>query len=251
MSYYDAVDTLYGTPRHYTRVLLFNREWLDPKTRVKADRPDRATDVPVFKLNIVEEIPTQNYNYRYMITIFLDRRTLVPKKLAASSQEWCGTTYKQVQWLPDETRGLSFSYFQGEADRSWTLPAKPVPYPVEALFVIARAAAAAGHDMEFDLLPPMRSTHGPRHTPEPATATLTVGRETADARVPFGTIPSRSVTVRCGDRKHVFRVESTPPYRLLSYRSDAGLRMALRYVERRAYWDRSKPSGFYQQGAAP
>ncbi|MCG8404919.1 MAG: hypothetical protein MI923_06950 [Phycisphaerales bacterium] len=260
MSYYDAVDTIYGKPRHYVRVMLLNREWLNPEQRVKAERPQnvsttqstfqRASSIPVLKLNIVEEIPTENYNYRYMVTVFLHRTSLLPEKLSASSQEWCGTTFKQLQWRPEGLKIRGFSYFEGEADREWSLPAKPVIYPQESLFVLARAAVASDRSLDLQLLPVMRSHH--LAEPIPRRVRLDVSRDAQSVRVPLGRFGARTVTVTGHGGKETarFLVEGVPPYRLLRH-SAPGLELSLRYVERRAYWDRSKPSGFYRQGAAP
>lgn len=257
MSYYDAVDALYAEPRHYTRVMLLNREWLNPRQRVKAERPTTQAadgggqaDIPVFKLNIIEEIPTPNYNYRYMVTVFLNRDSFRPEKLAATSQEWCGTTFKQLQWLADGLRVRGFSYFEGEADRVWTLPADPVAYPKEGVFLLARAAVASGQGLDLHLLPPMRSTHLVAPAAQPAK--LTIASEPRSVRVPFGRFEGRTVVLSDAGGSELARyvVEAVPPYRLLSHMS-GDLKLSLRFVERRAYWDRSKPSRFYRRGAAP
>ncbi|MFQ5501187.1 MAG: hypothetical protein ACE5EQ_02680 [Phycisphaerae bacterium] len=261
MSYYDAVDTLYSKPRQYIRIMLLNREWLNPVQRVKAenqnilvasgDGSERKSSVPVFKLNIIEEIPTENYNYRHMITVFLNRHTLIPEKLAASSQEWCGTTFKQLQWLPEGLRVRSFSYFEDEADREWNLPPSPVAYPREALFVLARAACASENDMDLLLLPSMRSNHASE--PMPVPVHLKVGATRSSVRVPFGRFSAKTITItdENGDETARYQVEAEAPYRLLSHRTRDGLELSLRYVERRAYWDRTQTSRFYRQGAAP
>ncbi len=264
MCYYDATDTIYGKTRNYFRVMLLNREWLSPTQRVKTarppvtgdasaatSRPDQPEAIGVFKLNIVEEIPTENYNYRHMVTVFLNRASLRPEKLAASSQEWCGTTFKQLQWLPGGLKLRGFSYLEGEADRQWTLPAEPTLYPREALYVLVRAAAASQDDMQLNLLPSMRSNHVPE--PTPSGALLSVSAETETIRVPFGLFQARRVTMTevGGKETAEFLVEAVAPYRLLKARLDSGLTLSLRFVERRAYWDRSKPSRFYRQGAAP
>lgn len=260
ISYYDAVDTIYGAQRRYTRVMLVNREWLNAAEFVKAMVPDLARgDIPVLKLNIAEEIPTANYNYRYMVTLFVNRESLLPLKLTASSQEWCGTTFKQLQWLPagrgteapsrPELRIQSFSYFEGEGDRVWALPGEPVVYPAEALFLLVRASAAAGRDWDLHLLPPMRSNHAV--APTPVAAQIRVDRAVSELDVPFGKF--RAVRVRVSRESHEerFWIESDPPYRLLSHESDAGQQMILRHVERRAYWDPSSGSSFYRPGTAP
>ncbi len=260
ISYYDAVDTIYGAQRRYTRVMLVNREWLNAAQLVKATVPDPDRgDIPVLKLNIAEEIPTANYNYRYMVTLFVNRESLLPLKLAASSQEWCGTTFKQLQWLPagrgaealsqPELRIQSFSYFEGEGDRVWALPGEPVVYPAEALFLLVRAAAAAGGDLEIHLLPPMRSNHAV--APTPVATQVRVDRAVSEIEVPFGQFLAVRVRVSHESHEQHFWIESDPPYRLLSHQSDAGQRMVLRHVERRAYWDPSSGSSFYRPGMAP
>lgn len=261
MSYYQAVDTIYGQPRRYVRVMLLNREWLNPLERVKSNNPKAAAqgkdgkaagnEIPVLKLNLIEEIPTQNYNYRYMVTTFLNRESLEPEKVAASSQEWCGTTFKQYQWLPDGLKVRGFSYFEGEGDREWSLPKRPVVYPAAALFVIARALVAADRNMTLHVLPPARSTH--MSEPIPQEVSLEVSKESRSVRVPFGRFSARIVTAtRAGESKPAeFTIEAAAPYRLLAYRGPTGLELSLRFQENRAYWDRSKPSRFYRQGAAP
>ena len=250
MAYYDSVESIYGRPRNYTRVLLFNREWLRADQRVKADEPDPSNgDIPVFKLNIVDEIPTENYNYRYMCTVFLNRRNLLPEKLAASSQEWCGTTFKQIQWLPDETRVLGFGYFEDEGDRRWTLPSDPPAQPFEGLFVVARAAVAAGTNRAVTLLPAQRSNH--LVAPTPFDADLILDDSIHRRIVPYGRFSVRTVRVRTNEREHRFEVEVEAPYRLIAYASDDGRSMELRHVERRAYWDRTSRSGFHLPEAAP
>jgi hypothetical protein len=253
MSYYDAAETIYGMPRHYTCVTLINREWLLPDQRVKAERPDPAAgQVPVLKLNVAEQIPTENYNYRRLVTVFLNRQTLMPEKLAASSQEWCGTTFRQCQWLAGRIRILGFGYFENEADEEWTLPAEidGVPaFPEEALLILVHAAAAAGQDVRLQLLPTARSNR----LPEPVLrrAALSVAPDIRRVRVPLGSFDGRSVTVQTPDETWQFDVEAAAPHRLLRASMSPGREWALRFVERRAYWDRQWPSRYYRPNAAP
>ncbi len=39
MSYYAATDAIYGQRRHFTRVHLMNRQWMDAASGVKASSP--------------------------------------------------------------------------------------------------------------------------------------------------------------------------------------------------------------------
>ncbi|MEE8170318.1 MAG: hypothetical protein V3T70_07200 [Phycisphaerae bacterium] len=248
MAYYDAVRPIYGTPRRYTRVHLLNRQWMDPDTGVKADQADAAGHVPVFKFNILEQIPTQNYNYRWQTTVFLRRPTLQPFKMVHSSQEWCGATFKHLSWKDAGLVLRSFSYFPGEGKREWRdLPPDAVPF--EALFVIVRAAAAANADVKLTILPPMRSNR--EVAPRPTSATLRTAGDTHRVRTPLGRFEARRVTVTLADGVATFEVDTNPPHHLLKYEGPDGESLSLRFVERRPYWDRGSRSRFYAPGKAP
>ncbi|MCA9255983.1 MAG: hypothetical protein KDA33_10115 [Phycisphaerales bacterium] len=251
LCYYDAVDFIYGEPRSYTRVMLMNREWLNPDEMVKTESIKDASSLPVFKMNLIEEIPTQNYNYRYTVTTFLGRPGLRLEKLAASSQEWCGVTFKRLTRHADGLALDTYSYFEGEADRRWTLAPDASVYPVEAVFALARQVASTGEAMRLQLLPKMRSTH----TSEPALTACALSREASGRRVstPFGDSQTHRITLAeaSGTWIATYDVEAAAPYRIVRYEDRDKLRLRLRFAERRAYWDRSQPSRFYPQGKAP
>jgi hypothetical protein len=245
MSYYAATDTIYGEPRDYVRVHLLNRQWMSEVSGVKS--MSGASDaVPVFKLNIAEEIPTENYNYRYLTTVFLTRPDLNPFKVAMSSQEWCGTTFKHARWTDAGLTIQSFSYFGGEGDKSWSLPGEAVPF--EGLFVLARAAVAGDFEGELTVLAPLRGTHESR--PQPAPMRLAVGDDARKLRTPAGRFEVRRVEARGAGRDAWFDIETSAPFRLVAF-SAGGVTGKLRHVERRAYWDAGSTSGFHRPNAAP
>jgi hypothetical protein len=244
MSYYRAVDQIYGRDRSYTRVQLVNRQWMSLTSGVKA-APEGSDSVAVFKLNIAEEIPTENYNYRYLTTVFLTRPALAPFKYVTSSQEWCGTTFKHLRWSDDGLLIKSFSYFEGEGDRTSQLDESPVPY--EALILVARDVAAAGTPREVALLKSMRSNR--QVEPKILQATL-VPRDVTEIKVADDMYQARRVDLEWEGPPTGFVVEAEPPFRLLRYRMDS-TRGELLFVERRAYWDRSSSSGFHEPNQAP
>jgi len=246
MSYYDATDTIYGVERKYTRVHLLNRQWMSAESGVKTE-PSAADAVAVFKLVIAEEIPTENYDYRFQTTLFLKRNDLSPFKMVASSQEWCGVSYKHLRWTDDSLSLESFGYFPGEGRQSWMLSGDAVP--VESLVVLARAAVADGRDRPIQLLGSMRSTKGA--TPTTASARLVAAKETAQVSVPAGSFEVRRVRLSsAAEDGAYFDVEAEAPYRLIVFQID-GVSGRLRGVERRAYWDRATKSHFYRHGEAP
>lgn len=259
MCYFDATDRIYDTERRYTRVTMVNREWLDPTTRVKSDRPITGGDnstadqrTAVLKLNIAEEIPTENYNYRLLVTVFLNRDTLELEKLTASSQEWCGATFSQWIRQPGGLVIRSFSYFDGEADQTRTLENGVGVYPPDALLLIARNVVANSRDVRIRLGPKVRSNHA-------ATDLVLTGlvSRAESLNSPFECAAGQfdasrvSFTDESGSIRGTFVIESAVPCRLLSYDFHDGTTGTLRFCERRAYWDRNWPSRYYPKGAAP
>ncbi len=244
--FYDATDVIYDKTRSYTRVHLTNREWFDEVAGVKVET-DLERHTPVLKLNIAEEIPTENYNYRYLTMIFARRDTLRPLKMVVSSQEWCGATFKHLRWLGDDLAVKSFSYFPGEGDAETTLPRDV--YAMESLFLVVRNVALFGKDgsTPISLLAPLRTTHA---AVTDAVDARLVFEKPRSIKVPLGRFEATRVLVEWSGPEAWFDVEMAAPHRILAYRvgPTAG---QLRYTEKRAYWDRDKPSGFYRPGTAP
>lgn len=244
MSYYRATDLIYGTRRAYTRVHLVNRQWMDPATGVKAKK-GTAGAVAVFKLNMSEGIPTENYHYRYLTTAFLRRENLQPFKLVVSSQEWCGSTFKQIRWLKEAASLKTFSYFGGEGDSERQFD--PGAFPYEGLFLLAREVVAEGEGRALQVLAPMRSSH--QVEPVVQSAKLTI-QEPATVTVAAGEFHAQRVDLVWDGALTSFVVESEAPFRLLRFRAGP-IRCELLHLERRAYWDRSWPSSYYPSGDAP
>lgn len=105
-------------------MLITVAEHLDTATYTKADAPYRFKElVPSLKLNVIATIPTDNYPYHYMTSLWTplaDPTRLL--KLAQSSQEWCGTTFKEITgWSGDPV--LRFhSYWGAQGDGQHRLP---------------------------------------------------------------------------------------------------------------------------------
>ena len=245
MCFYDATDTIYGTPRQYTRVHLMNRQWMDPLTGVKTDAETPGA-IHAFKLVIAEQIPTENYNYRYLTTVFLRRSDLTPLKMTTSSQEWCGHTFKILRWAEGRLDVRSFSYFPGEGDRTFERPRDAVPF--ESLFIIAREAAATLRPQALEVLPSMRSNR--QVVPDAAAATVVPSPETQRVATPLGPLDVRRVRVESAQTTAWFDVEAAAPHRIVAFEAgdESGQLVAM---ERRAYWDRRWASSVYPQGSAP
>src|SRR5688572_30221056 len=99
---YTASRVVYEKPRAYEAIFFTNKEQHDRRTWTKADK-SRDT-VEVWKHNQVEVIPTPNYDYKYVTTAHLVVNDLTLTRLDCSSQEFCGTSFKQYQLTSDNKR---------------------------------------------------------------------------------------------------------------------------------------------------
>ena len=104
---YSASRIVYDKPRPYTATFFTNKEQHDAKTLTKADKSTQT--IEVWKHNQVEDIPTPNYTYHYVTTAHLTVSDLRLTRLDCSSQEFCGTSFKQ--YLETFGKGLDYWAF--------------------------------------------------------------------------------------------------------------------------------------------
>jgi hypothetical protein len=245
MSYYDATESIYNKKRSYTRVQMMNRQWMHDGSGVKCEKGDDRA-VPVFKLVVSEEIPTENYNYRYLTTVFLKRPDLAPFKMTFSSQEWCGSSFKLMRWGHMGCIVAAHSYFPQEGHKESLHQSDNVPF--EAVYLLARQCVAANQKLIFNMLPSMRGNK--LVEPKPDIAILEPAPQPTEITVPLGKFDAVRVTFSRGEDSGWLDVEAKAPYRLLRFSVD-GITADLKHMERRAYWDRDKRSSFYAPNKAP
>jgi hypothetical protein len=117
---YTLEQERYGEMREGTAVLIYVTEDFLSDAQVKANQPSE-TNPTVLKLNKTKNYLTGIYPYSIMNSVFypieVKNHAL---KVSTSIQEWCGHTYTQLNNRNNfEIR--SHSYFQGEADQSFSL----------------------------------------------------------------------------------------------------------------------------------
>lgn len=112
---YDAQRVVYGKPRDFEYVFILVKETFNKEFKVKTDTYDRDDLFEVMKINKFCRIPTDNYPYHYLTSIFYKReQPSTVYKLTNTSQEWCGNTSK---YFLDQGRNYEFgfnSYWDGQ-----------------------------------------------------------------------------------------------------------------------------------------
>ncbi len=117
---YDLKQMRYGEAREGKAVLIFVKEPFLQDQQVKANTASSKT-VDVLKLNATKKFNTGIYPYSIMQSTFSPLNINAHAvKVAASTQEWCGQTYMQMN-NRDAFEIASHSYFEGEADESLSI----------------------------------------------------------------------------------------------------------------------------------
>lgn len=242
VAHYDARRTLYGVGRTFETVLITVKEDHDPRLGVKADPPHAGRDlVPVLKMNMLSRIQTENYPYDYMTSLFVrrdDPRAVT--KLAQSSQEWCGTTFKEVVTWSGEPHLVHHSYFDGQADGRLPLPLGPGVYLEEQLFLLMRAALLEpGIDRRISVYESL-VTNGARPPTLRQLIVSLAGRETVST--PAGTFTALRIEIRDPSAPQppqmTFWIGDAGARALLRFEAVDGRSLQLRRISRRDYWSR-------------
>ena len=238
---YDATKVIYGKPRSYEATLLTNKEAHDPATWTKS-KSGGGTEV--WKFNQIEVVPTPNYDYKFETTCHLETRDLSLTRLDATSQEWCGATFKQFHRRGQPHGGggavweyAGFSYLPEQGRQNELVAAdgwRPV-VPANALALYLRGYPfddAVHTSMRLSLIPDQKSNKLEPRRPVPATVAF--AGETPDGYRLDVTLDGASGGDKLGtytfakDRRHV----------LLAYDGANGDKLALKSLDRVDYWTR-------------
>lgn len=136
---YDAERVIYKKKRTFEYTQITVKEEFNQQFNVKTDDYQRKDLFSVMKINQFCSIPADEYPYHYLTSLFFRREQPVALfKMASSSQEWCGNTFKSIT---DD--GVNFelwfrSYWDGQGDSSRDLRRDifledALPYTLRAL----------------------------------------------------------------------------------------------------------------------
>lgn len=122
---YALQQARYGELRDGDAVLIFVTEDFlgDKQVKLESD-PAGKKVVPVLKMNFTKKFATGIYPYSMMSSVFtpVDAGTgPATLKVTTTSQEWCGHTYTQFNFRNTAYDVRSFSYFEKEGDREFSL----------------------------------------------------------------------------------------------------------------------------------
>lgn len=94
---YEAERTIYQKKRTFELTQITVKEEFNQQFSVKTDGDKRDDLFAVMKINQFCQIPTDEYPYHYLTSLFFRLEQPVSLfKMTTSSQEWCGNTFKAI-----------------------------------------------------------------------------------------------------------------------------------------------------------
>lgn len=139
LSRFNLKQVRYGQTYRGDAVMIFVKEDFLPLRQVKHEgRSTDETPVPVLKLIATRDFLTGMYPYSLMTSVF---SPLAPGKrgsykVTATTQDWCGQTFMQVNSRDTGLAVTYRSYFEGEGDRDFIVRSALLE---DELFTLARS----------------------------------------------------------------------------------------------------------------
>lgn len=125
LSRYELQQYRYADIHPGEVVLVFVTEDFLTDKQVKNEKYQSEYSTPIFKMNHISRFTTGLYDYSIMKSVFTPVETnKYPQtlKTTTSTQDWCGHTFMQFNYVDGQYKGTLHSYFESEADQVNTIP---------------------------------------------------------------------------------------------------------------------------------
>ena len=228
---YDAERVVYKKNRVFISTIITVKEEFNQQYKVKTDDYKRADLFPVMKVNQFCQIPTDEYPYHYLTSLFFRRdQPVALYKMTTSSQEWCGNTFKT---LTDDGVNLAEtydSYWDGQGVggrdlRRDVFVEDALPYTLRAL--------------QFEQLPAFRLTVLDLRQTNKATPPVYYEARLTTTPAPPAEAPGpawRVAVALAPGRENVYWFDKNYPNVLLRQTTWDGRTLRLKATRRYAYW---------------
>ncbi len=236
---YEARLELYGEPRTYRARVHTLHQHMDPALTTKSAT---GSGVAVFKQIASEQVPTENYDYRFSLTTFSRSADLALFKLTRAVQEECGASFTQIRREGARLVTLEAGYFPGEGLAQGSLAPGVVAF--EQLPLVLRDfpfELGAEHERRLEVLPSLRSNRLVPLAPAPRRVRH-AGLEELD--LPIGAIRAHRLELLRPDGTREatfwFHAEGRAPWlhALVALEGPGGHAWRLAAHRRAKYWER-------------
>ena len=121
VSRYELQQNRYADVHPGEAVVIFVTEDFLTDKQVKNENYTNPNSTPILKMNMIRKFTTGLYDYTIMSSVFTPVKVKdFPQtlKVATTTQEWCGHTYQQLNFLDGLYKNTLHSYFENEADQT-------------------------------------------------------------------------------------------------------------------------------------
>lgn len=241
---FDIMQFRYGEEREGEAVLIFVTEDLSGKKQVKLDNPQNAgrDAVKVLKLNMTKSFITGIYPYSMMLSVFSPvYQESSALKLTASSQEWCGQSFTQLNLNGNSYKGRLFSYFEEEGDESFTVDA----IAEDHLWNLIRLGPDQLPLGELDLIPGLLEQRFSHITPSAQKALLRINRlEGRYDELEVDYIDYNRILKIHFEREFPYQIIAFEEIRVLDNGTEEITRGERKSVRQIDYWNKNKTEDF-------
>ncbi len=188
---YNLIQSRYGELHEGTTTVIFVTEPFLKEKGVKPNYPNK-NQIPVLKMNLLKKFGTGIYPYSMMLSTFTSiEESKGVIKASASGQEWCGQIFSQMNQRKNKYDVVSYSYFEQEGDKQFTLPTVFTEDEIWSRIRINYKKLPQGN---IDIIPGLYYTRLEQHKfeVEKATASLKTNKENTIYTV---TYPKRERTL--------------------------------------------------------
>jgi hypothetical protein len=230
---YEAERVIYGKPRQFAYTLITVKEDFNAEFNVKTDDYSRRDLYPVMKVNQFARIPTDNYPYHFLSSLFFRRENPVQLlKMTTGSQEWCGNTFKTFSDEGSHYRFAYNSYWDGQGDGQMQVE-QDVLFEDQLPYTLRSLRFKEGLRLEAKVAENQQTNKAtPPHIYQ---AVLVVEAD----RSPSEALPGQvwRVEVQLDEGKtNEYWFSQQPPHILLRQRTWDGRSLNLTSLERNDYW---------------
>ncbi len=219
---YELQQARYGEMRQGDAVLIFVTEDFLADKQVKYEFGDKASAIPVLKLNATRKFYTGIYPYSVMSSIFTPVQAGTPTlKITTSSQEWCGHTFMQLNNRDGKVAVELRSYFQSEGDKSFELNPALLEDEVWTKIRLAPESLPTG---DIEMIPGTLAARF-RHTGFKAEKATATRKDERNAELSDDALQVYTVSYGELERTLAITYETAFPHRILA-------------------WEETQPSGF-------
>lgn len=230
---YEGKEMRYGQLRDTRLELITVREFMDREKLVKTS-PSNVKAVPVMKQNLLRNTRTGVYEYRQMSASYMHRENGDLVKVAASSQEWCGTSDAELLFREDETVFRRQNYMDDQGSSSSKVSASAQVWVEDAIILQLRSRLHSLNTGEPQLGVAQFLSNNPRWKELDVTVTSVKERR-------WKKKPVTEVAMKIGEVEWTFFFAKDATRKLLHLKNSRGEVLDLVAWKRFDYWNRSKP----------